>query len=161
MDDDAEVADLAAVCQGPGEMSGAVAPCKATCAGRYHESVVYPLVDHPFDGALHVAEIEHHALLIQLAAQHDVGNQVPNIEISAVDWHGDRTLTLCQHVTNRRTLHAEEATAVMRHVEKLWGFPVTLEQECDGTNEIAWGVVQGELAFGTAGEAVAAFGSMK
>ncbi len=96
-----------------------------------------------------------------LSAQHDISNQVPNIEISAVDWHGDRNLTLRQHVTNRRYLHEEEATAVMRHVETLWGFPVTMEQECDGDSEVAFGVAQGELAFGAAGKPVAAFGSMK
>ena len=93
-----------------------------------------------------------------LSAQHDVSNQVPNIEISAVDWHGDRTLTLRQHVTNRRYLHEEEATAVMRHMETLWGFPVTMERECDGDSEVAFGVAQGELAFGAASKPVAAFG---
>ncbi|MEM1228985.1 MAG: SpoVR family protein [Pseudomonadota bacterium] len=62
-----------------------------------------------------------------LASQYNLGDQEPNIQVVNVDVRGDRSLTLRHSAHTRRPL-AEDASAVMKHVHRLWGFPVHLEQ---------------------------------
>ena len=92
---------------------------------------------HNDDGYRHIRQI--------VAAQHDIGFEVPNIEVYRVDRYGDRKLTLRHRVMNRRPLHASDAQKVLQYVEKLWGFPVDLEVESEDKVEVAWRVSKGEL----------------
>ena len=82
-----------------------------------------------------------------LAAQHDIGNQEPNIEVGKVDWSGDRKLSLVHRVANRRLLQGSDAKNVLHHVERLWGFAVDMEVESAGKVERVWGVAKGEVVF--------------
>ncbi len=61
-----------------------------------------------------------------LAQQYDLCNIDPNIQAYNVDRRGDRTLTLRYYQSNQRPL-AENAKEVLKHLYKLWGFPVKLE----------------------------------
>jgi stage V sporulation protein R len=79
----------------------------------------------------------------QLAAQYNLGNREPNIQVWSVNTHGDRALTLRHTQFERRPLndHAEE---VLKHVARLWGFDVILETvdsqgETLSTLECKWG----------------------
>jgi len=62
-----------------------------------------------------------------LAAQHNLGNLEPNIQVYSVNIQGDRSLTLRHYMHCERNLEKENAQAVLEHVRKLWGFDVTLE----------------------------------
>ena len=61
-----------------------------------------------------------------LCEHYNLGNQEPDIQIYNVDRRGDRSLTLRYTQRNRRPL-ATNAKEVMKHIYKLWGFPVKLE----------------------------------
>ena len=61
-----------------------------------------------------------------LASQYNLGDREPNIQIVRVDIRGDRSLTLRHTRHQRRPLH-DSADEVLRHVHRLWGFPVHLE----------------------------------
>ena len=90
-----------------------------------------------------------------LASQHDIANQLPNIEVCRVDWLEDRTLTMRHRAIDRRLLQVDDAKPVLAYAEKLWGFPVQLEEESDGNVEVDWGVAKGELVMETRSEKVA------
>jgi stage V sporulation protein R len=71
----------------------------------------------------------------QLAAQYNLHNREPNIQVWSVDTHGDRSLTLRHSQFQRRPLNAQ-AEEVLKHVARLWGFDVTLETvDADGAVE--------------------------
>lgn len=61
-----------------------------------------------------------------LAAQYDIGNREPDIQVWRVDRRGDRSLTLRHQQRHRRPLAAASNDA-LRHLARLWGFPVRLE----------------------------------
>ncbi len=62
----------------------------------------------------------------RLAEQYNIGSREPDIQIYAVDRRGDRSLTLRHTLYQRRPL-AANASEVLRHLARLWGFPVRLE----------------------------------
>ncbi len=61
-----------------------------------------------------------------LAAQYNLGNREPNIQIWNVDRRGDRSLTLRHQQHNRKPL-GESTEEVLKHLHRLWGFDVHLE----------------------------------
>jgi stage V sporulation protein R len=61
-----------------------------------------------------------------LASQYNLSDREPNIQIVAADVRGDRSLTLRHTQHQRRTLDAG-TNEVLKHVHRLWGFPVHLE----------------------------------
>jgi len=61
-----------------------------------------------------------------LASQYNLSDRDPNIQIVAADVRGDRSLTLRHTQHQRRTLDAG-TNEVLKHVHRLWGFPVHLE----------------------------------
>ena len=63
----------------------------------------------------------------QLSAQYNLSNIEPNIQVWDVDLRGDRSLTLRYIPQNRASL-GENRSEVMKHVHRLWGFDVKLEQ---------------------------------
>lgn len=61
-----------------------------------------------------------------LAAQYNLGNREPNVQIVNVNLRGDRSLTLRHQQHDRKPL-AQSASEVLRHLHRLWGFTVHLE----------------------------------
>jgi stage V sporulation protein R len=69
----------------------------------------------------------------QLAEQYNLGNREPNIQVWAVNTHGDRSLTLRHMQFQRRPLN-QQTEEMLKHVARLWGFDVRLETVApDGT----------------------------
>jgi stage V sporulation protein R len=66
-----------------------------------------------------------------LAAQYNLGNREPDIQIYNVDIRGDRSLTL-RHNRNKRKPLNKETNEVLKHIHQLWGFDVRLESVQDG-----------------------------
>lgn len=67
-----------------------------------------------------------------LADQYNLGNREPNIQVYNVNLRGNRGITLRHNQHNRMPLD-NEAHEVLKHVYRLWGFPVKLESvDTDG-----------------------------
>ena len=62
-----------------------------------------------------------------LSDQYNLGSLQPNIQVWNVDRRGDRTLSL-RHTRYRRRPLDEGANEVLKHVGRLWGFKVRLEE---------------------------------
>lgn len=62
----------------------------------------------------------------QLAAQYNLGNREPNVQIWSVDKRGDRSLTL-RHFQHDRKPLSDSTEEVLKHLHRLWGFDVHLE----------------------------------
>ncbi|MCF2860091.1 SpoVR family protein [Pseudoalteromonas sp. SMS1] len=68
-----------------------------------------------------------------LSAHYNLSNNEPNIQVYNVDVRGDRSLTL-RYVPQDKIPLAESKIEVLKHLYRLWGFEVRLEQlEDDGT----------------------------
>lgn len=61
-----------------------------------------------------------------LAAQYNLGNREPNIQVYNVDVRGDRSLTLRHYVHSGQPM-GESTHEVLRHMHRLWGFNVHME----------------------------------
>ena len=61
-----------------------------------------------------------------MSRQYDLGSREPNIQVWSVNTRGDRSLMLRHTQHNNRPLH-DGAYEVLKHVARLWGFPVHLE----------------------------------
>ena len=61
----------------------------------------------------------------QLAAQYNLGNREPNIQVYEVDVRGDRSMTLRHDQFNRLPL-GDATNEVLKHIHRLWGFDVRL-----------------------------------
>lgn len=77
--------------------------------------------------AIHNAE-GYHKLRSALSAQYNLSNHEPNIQVYDVHLRGDRSLTL-RYVPNNSIPLTDEKEEVMKHLRRLWGFNVKLEQE--------------------------------
>ncbi|NND61010.1 MAG: SpoVR family protein [Gammaproteobacteria bacterium] len=62
-----------------------------------------------------------------LADQYNLHSLEPNIQVYDVDHRGDRSLTLRHEQYHRRPLADDTMAEMIRHVHRLWGFPVRLE----------------------------------
>ncbi len=71
-----------------------------------------------------------------LAAQYNLGNQEPNIQVYDVDVRGDRSITLRHYMHDRCPLDEQSAVEILDHIKNLWGFDVKLES-FDGEKTIA------------------------
>ncbi|MCF1427516.1 MAG: SpoVR family protein [Shewanella sp.] len=65
-----------------------------------------------------------------LSQQYNLSNLEPNIQVYNVDVSGDRSLTL-RYVPFNHIPLADSQAEVLKHLHRLWGFDVTLEQECE------------------------------
>jgi stage V sporulation protein R len=63
-----------------------------------------------------------------LARQYDVGSADANIQVTAADMKGDRTLVLSHRMHRDVPLHEQTKDLVLAHVERLWGHEVALEE---------------------------------
>jgi stage V sporulation protein R len=66
-----------------------------------------------------------------LAAQYNLGDREPNIQIVQANVRGDRSLIL-QHNEHQRRPLSDSSDEVLRHLHRLWGFPVRLETVSHG-----------------------------
>ena len=78
---------------------------------------------HDEQGYKHIRE--------SLAAQYNLGNREPNIQIYNVDVKGDRSLTLRHFMHNDRPL-GDSTQSVIKHIRRIWGFDVKLECVSNG-----------------------------
>jgi stage V sporulation protein R len=62
----------------------------------------------------------------QLAAQYNLGNREPIIQVWSVNTRDDRSLTLRHTQYERRPLN-QQTDEVLKHVARLWGFDVRME----------------------------------
>lgn len=61
-----------------------------------------------------------------LASQYNIGDKEPNIQVASVDVRGDRSMTLHHNQFARRPMGAT-TESVMKHLYRLWKFPVKLD----------------------------------
>jgi spore cortex formation protein SpoVR/YcgB (stage V sporulation) len=61
-----------------------------------------------------------------LAAQYNLGNREPNIQIWSIDRRGDRSLSLRHQQHDRKPL-GNSTDEVLKHLHRLWGFDIHLE----------------------------------
>ncbi|HQS99304.1 MAG: SpoVR family protein [Hydrogenophilales bacterium 16-64-46] len=91
---------------------------------------LFALVDDDREDKLEVAAIHDDAgyrtVRQRLADQYNLGNREPNIQVAEVDVFGDRTLTLRHTMHDRRPL-GDSTAEMLRHVARLWGYPVRIE----------------------------------
>ncbi len=91
---------------------------------------LFAVIDDDEDSEYEVTAIHdsmgYRRLREQLASQYNLGDREPNIQVVRADIRGDRSLTLRHNQHNRRPL-GDSADEVMRHLHRLWGFPVRLE----------------------------------
>ncbi len=79
-----------------------------------------------------------------LAEQYNLSNLEPNIQIYNVDLKGDRSLTL-RYIPHNKIPLVDGHNEVLKHLHRLWGFDVILEQvNSDSHIEIIGRVPQGE-----------------
>lgn len=93
---------------------------------------LFAIVDDDKEANLEVAAIHnaegYQKIRQMLSAQYNLSNIEPNIQVYNVDVTGDRSLTL-RFVPNNRVPLADSYKEVLRHLHRLWGFTVRLEQE--------------------------------
>ncbi|MEB0140278.1 MULTISPECIES: SpoVR family protein [unclassified Undibacterium] len=90
----------------------------------------FAILDDDSKAQLQVAAIHdesgYRTIRQQLAAQYNLGNREPAIEVWSVDMQGDRSLTLRHQQFQRRPLNSQTGT-MLKHVARLWGFDIYLE----------------------------------
>ena len=68
----------------------------------------------------------YHSIRELLAAQYNLGNREPNIQIWSVERRGDRSMTL-RHQQHERKPLGDSTEEVLKHLHRLWGFDIHLE----------------------------------
>ena len=71
-------------------------------------------------------ESGYHVIRELLAAQYNLGNREPNVQVWSVDRRGDRSLTLRHQQHDRKPL-GRSTDEVLKHLHRLWGFDVHLQ----------------------------------
>ncbi|SNY55355.1 Stage V sporulation protein SpoVR/YcgB, involved in spore cortex formation [Arsukibacterium tuosuense] len=85
-------------------------------------------------GAIHNAQ-GYQRIRQMLSAQYNLSQIEPNIQVYNVNINTDRALTL-RYIPQQRVPLAKNAPEVLKHLHRLWGFDVILEQlNQDGSNE--------------------------
>jgi stage V sporulation protein R len=72
-------------------------------------------------------DVGYQAIREQLAAQYDINEKLPNIQIVDVDLKGDRLLTLHHFRHNNIPLDENSTIETLKHLHRLWGFDILLE----------------------------------
>lgn len=92
---------------------------------------LFAIVDDDQENSLEVAAIHNNEgyqhIRSMLSAQYNLSNIEPNIQVWNVDVSGDRSLTL-RFVPNKRVPLSDSYHQVLKHLHRLWGFTVRLEQ---------------------------------
>ncbi len=110
---------------------------------------LFAVHDDEEDSELEIAAIHddqgYRKLREALSRQYDLGSREPNIQVWSVNLRGDRSLTLRHTQHNARPLH-DETREVLKHVSRLWGFPVHLESvDPQGDVRQQWTVVPSSM----------------
>jgi spore cortex formation protein SpoVR/YcgB (stage V sporulation) len=96
---------------------------------------LFAVADHEDEDELTVDAIHNEAgfrrLRRLLAAQYNRDTQVPDIQVTRFDREGDRSLTL-RHLRSRKRPLNTESQEVLKHLVRLWRYPVRLETSDDG-----------------------------
>ncbi|KEI69352.1 SpoVR family protein [Endozoicomonas elysicola] len=71
-------------------------------------------------------EIGYKTIRESLAAQYNLGNREPNIQVYNVNVRGDRTLTLRHYQHQGRPL-GKETDELLKHIHRIWQFDVEIE----------------------------------
>lgn len=74
-----------------------------------------------------------------LSSQYNMGDKEPNIQVTSVDLRGDRSLRLQHNQFSRRPM-SKGTEDVMKHVYRLWKFPVQLESVWAGETTASFSV---------------------
>ncbi|WP_304640316.1 SpoVR family protein [Pseudomonas sp.] len=90
--------------------------------------------DHLEISAIH-DDSGYRAVRQLLAAQYNLGNREPNIQVWQVDRRGDRSLTLRHQRHDGKPL-GESTNEMLKHLHRLWGFDVHLHS-MDGDRVVA------------------------
>ncbi|PSW03937.1 SpoVR family protein [Photobacterium lipolyticum] len=78
----------------------------------------------------------YQAIREKLSSQYNLSNHEPNIQVWNVALKGDRSLTL-RYIPHNRVPLADSYHEVIKHLHRIWGFDVTLEEEMpDGRTQI-------------------------
>lgn len=100
---------------------------------------LFAIVDDEADDHLEVAAIHddsgYRAVRELLAAQYNLGNREPNIQVWSVDRRGDRSITL-RHQRHQGKPLGDSTEEMLRHLHRLWGFDVHL-QSLDGNRVVS------------------------
>ncbi|MEF1254890.1 SpoVR family protein [Vibrio sp. M260112] len=101
---------------------------------------LFAIVDDDRKNYIEVSAIHndsgYQAIREKLASQYNLSNLEPNIQVFNVDVRGDRSLTL-QYVPHDRIPLDDSYEEVLKHLYRLWGFDVKLEELKDsGRREI-------------------------
>ncbi|WP_440055767.1 SpoVR family protein [Pseudoalteromonas sp. T1lg65] len=92
---------------------------------------LFTIIDHERNPHLEVGPIHddfgYQQLRSSLSAQYNLSNHEPNIQVYDVDVRGDRSLTL-RYVPQSGIPLADSKSEVLKHLYRLWGFTVKLEQ---------------------------------
>lgn len=80
----------------------------------------------------------------KLSAQYNLSNLEPNIQVYNVDVRGDRSLTL-RYIPQNGIPLADSRNEVLKHLHRLWGFPVKLEAQEDNQPPYILGQVPSEF----------------
>ncbi len=98
------------------------------------ELKLFAVLDDDKREELEITAIHNHKgyqyLRQALVDQYNLGSNEPNIQVYNVDLRGDRSLTLRHTQYNRRPL-GESTEEVMKHIKRLWQFPVRMESVDD------------------------------
>ena len=86
--------------------------------------------DHILVDAIH-DELGYRDLRQLLASQYNIGDKEPNIQVVNVNLRGDRSLTLRHNQFSRRPM-SQTTDDVLKHVYRLWKFPVKLDSQWQG-----------------------------
>jgi spore cortex formation protein SpoVR/YcgB (stage V sporulation) len=96
---------------------------------------LFGVVDDDHDDSILVSAIHDSGGYRQvrelLASQYNAGDREPNIQVVDVDLRGDRSLTLRHNQFSRRPM-GNTTDEVLKHVYRLWKFPVKLESAWNG-----------------------------
>ena len=92
---------------------------------------LFSIVDDDADSAIRVSAIHnddgYRRLREELADQHNLSKQEPDIQVWEVSLRGDRSMTLRHNQRDRIALDEDDAKEVLKHVHRLWQFDVHLE----------------------------------
>jgi len=100
---------------------------------------LFAIADHAADPQLEVVAIHddegYRRVRKLLAEQHNRDNMVPDVQVVRYFRESDRALVLRHQQTRGRPLVEEDAGEVMKHLARLWGFRVRME-ECDAAGNV-------------------------
>lgn len=78
----------------------------------------------------------YRAVRSALAAQYSVANLDLDIQVTNVDLHGNRSMILTHSMANGMTLEEKQANLVLSHIQRLWGYGVTLNSVDPNSNRV-------------------------